>query len=49
MEIVMLKGKIVIEKIKKNLEEFEMKELELELEAEIDALKQTEKNNKKKN
>ena len=45
----MLKGKIVIEKIKKNLEEFEMKELELELEAEIDALKQTEKNNKKKN
>ena len=45
----MLKGKIVIEKIKKNLEEFEMNELELELEAEIDALKQTEKNNKKKN
>ena len=43
MEIVILKGKIVIERIKNNLDEFEMKELELEAEAEIDALKIFEK------
>ena len=43
MEIVTLKGKIVIERIKNNLDEFEMKELELEAEAEIDALKNFEK------
>ena len=43
MEIVILKGKIVIERIKNNLDEFEMKELELEAEAEIDALKNFEK------
>ena len=35
----MLKGKIVIVKITNNLEEFEMKELELELQAETDTLK----------
>ena len=35
----MLKGKIVIVKIMNNLEEFEMKELELELQAETDTLK----------
>ena len=43
MEIVILKRKILIERIKNNLDEFEMKELELEAEAEIDALKNFEK------
>ena len=43
MEIVILKRKILIERIKNNLDEFEMKELELEAEAERDALKNFEK------
>ena len=43
MEIVILKRKILIERIKNNLDEFEMKELELEAKAEIDALKNFEK------
>ena len=48
MEIVILKRKILIERIKNNLDEFEMKELELEAEAEIDALKNFEKPRRKR-
>ena len=42
MEIVMLKGKIIMERIKNNLENFEMKELEAEVEEEIKVLKKKE-------
>ena len=48
MEIVMLKRKIVITKIKNILEEFEMEERELELDAKIDPLKHTEKTTRKR-
>ena len=39
MKILILKGKIVIVNIMNNLEKFEMKELEFELQAETDTLK----------
>ena len=38
----MLKGKIIMERIKNNLENFEMKELEAEVEEEIKVLKKKE-------
>ena len=39
MGIVMLKGKIIIERINNNLEEIKMKELEIEVKAEIEISK----------
>ena len=38
----MLKGKIIMERIKNNLENFEMKKLEAEVEEEIKVLKKKE-------
>ena len=39
MGIVMLKGKIIIERINNNLEEIKMKELKIEVKAEIEISK----------
>lgn len=43
MEIVILKGKLIIERKKNDLEEFEMKQLEVEVKAETELLKKDEK------
>ena len=47
IEIIMLKGKIIIERIKNDLENFEMKELEANVEEEIKILKKKENKLKK--
>ena len=43
MEIVILKGKLIIERKKNDLEEFEMKQLEVEVKAETELLKKDKK------
>lgn len=43
MEIVILKGKLIIERKKNDLEEYEMEQLEVEVKAETELLKKDEK------
>ena len=43
IELISLNPKLIIERMKENLEEFEIKILETEIENKTDALKQTEK------
>ena len=48
IELIRLEAKIIIERIKEKLEEFEIKTLETDIENKTDALKQTKKKARKK-
>ena len=48
MEIVILKGKLIIERKKNDLEEYEMEQLEVEVKAETELLKKDKKKWKKR-